>query len=159
MPQPQVSPSNIAGFPALRTAGTADRPLLLFIHGAFASHEPFANWMQTLGRDGWRCVAAGRRNQLGHGPAGVADVTIDDYVADTLRVIDALNEKPVVIGHSLGGLIAQKIAELGKCSAAVLVAPGAVRNADRAAGRASGAAADGAEYPEGTAAVAELCHL
>ena len=52
MPQPQVSPSNIAGFPALRTAGTADRPLLLFIHGAFASHEPFANWMQTLGRDG-----------------------------------------------------------------------------------------------------------
>jgi pimeloyl-ACP methyl ester carboxylesterase len=123
MPQPQVSPSNIAGFPALRTAGTADRPLLLFIHGAFASHEPFANWMQTLGRDGWRCVAAGRRNQLGHGPAGVADVTINDYVADTLRVIDALNEKPVVIGHSLGGLIAQKIAELGKCSAAVLVAP------------------------------------
>jgi pimeloyl-ACP methyl ester carboxylesterase len=68
--------------------------------------------MQTLGRDGWRCVAAGRRNQLGHGPAGVADVIIKDYVADTLRVIDALNEKPVVIGHSLGGLIAQNMVDV-----------------------------------------------
>jgi pimeloyl-ACP methyl ester carboxylesterase len=123
MPQAQVLPSTIAGFPAIRTAGAADRPLLLFIHGAFASHEPFANWMQMLGRDGWRCVAAGRRNQLGRGPEGVNDVTINDYVADTLRVIEALDETPVVIGHSLGGLIAQKIAELGKCSAAVLVAP------------------------------------
>ena len=78
----RILPGSPRSGPQVRPTG----PLLLFIHGAFASHEPFANWMQTLGRDGWRCVAAGRRNQLGHGPAGVTDVTIDDYVADTLRV-------------------------------------------------------------------------
>jgi pimeloyl-ACP methyl ester carboxylesterase len=71
MPQPQVSPSNIAGFPVIRTAGAADRPLLLFIHGAFASHEPFANWMQTLGRDGWRCVAAVATNLATDRPASL----------------------------------------------------------------------------------------
>jgi pimeloyl-ACP methyl ester carboxylesterase len=120
----QVSSTTLAGFPAIRTAGTSDRPPLLFIHGAFATHQPFAGWMEALARIGWGGVAVARRGMVGGGTAAsVADVTIADYVDDTLRAIDALGEPPIVVGHSLGGLIAQKIAELGKCRAAVLVAP------------------------------------
>ena len=35
----------------------------------------------------------------------------------------ALGEEPIVVGHSLGGLIAQKIAEMGLCRGMALLAP------------------------------------
>jgi pimeloyl-ACP methyl ester carboxylesterase len=116
----QVSPTILAGFPAIATRGSADRPPILFVHGAFAGHLPFARWMTALANAGWRGVAVGRR---GGSPERVADLRIADYVDDTLKAIDALGEAPVIVGHSLGGLIAQKIAELGRCRAAVLLAP------------------------------------
>ena len=123
MAEPQILRAKIAGFPALRTEGAADRPPVLFIHGAFAGDDPFINWMRILALDGWRTFAAVRRNHLDIGPDAIARITMADYVADTLRVVDALGVPPVIVGHSLGGLIAQKIAELGKCRAAVLASP------------------------------------
>ncbi len=123
MRQPQSSSTTIAGFPALSAPGRADRPTLLFIHGAFVDHLPFAPWMEELARRGWSGVAAARRGRCGLAPARADGLTIADYVADTLKVIDAMDSAPILIGHSLGGLIAQKIAELGRCRAAVLAAP------------------------------------
>jgi hypothetical protein len=58
---PHVSPTTLAGFPAIETAGSANRPPLLFLHGAFAGHLPFAGWMSVLAGQGWRGVAVGRR--------------------------------------------------------------------------------------------------
>jgi pimeloyl-ACP methyl ester carboxylesterase len=116
----QVSPTTLAGFQAIATNGPADRPPLLFVHGSFAGHAPFADWMAALADAGWRGIAVGRR---GGSPERVASLRIADYVDDTLKAIDALGEAPIIVGHSLGGLIAQKIAELGRCRAAVLLAP------------------------------------
>jgi pimeloyl-ACP methyl ester carboxylesterase len=118
-----ISATTVAGFPALETARGEGRPPLLFLHGAFVTHDCFAGWMGALAARGWGGISAARRGRLGVGPERASGLTISDYVADTLKVIDALGEAPVVIGHSLGGLIAQKIAELGKCRAAVLLAP------------------------------------
>jgi pimeloyl-ACP methyl ester carboxylesterase len=118
-----ISVTSIAGFPAITTPRGKDRPPLLFIHGAFVTHDSYAGWMTELARRGWGGVAASRRGRLGVGPERAAGLTISDYLDDTLKVIDALDETPVVVGHSLGGLIAQKIAELGLCRAAVLLAP------------------------------------
>jgi pimeloyl-ACP methyl ester carboxylesterase len=118
-----AAPTTLAGFPALRSEGRTAQPPLLFLHGAFASHVSFAGWMDVLSRAGWRGFAVSRRGRGGIGPANAEGVRIADYVDDTLRAIEALGERPVVIGHSLGGLIAQRIAELGQCVAAVLLAP------------------------------------
>jgi pimeloyl-ACP methyl ester carboxylesterase len=118
-----IQRTTIAGFPALQSDGDPARPLLLFVHGAFVDHEPFAPWMTALARRGWRSVAVARRGRLGVGPERARGVSIADYVEDSLRVLDALGERPVVIGHSLGGLIAQKLAELDRCRAGVLLAP------------------------------------
>jgi pimeloyl-ACP methyl ester carboxylesterase len=118
-----VTSTNIAGFPAMATEGSPQKPPLLFIHGSFVGHESFAPWLRFFGGAGWRCMAASRRGRAGIGPERAKGLSIGDYVDDTLKVIDALGETPIVIGHSLGGLIAQKIAELGKARAAVLVCP------------------------------------
>ncbi len=113
----------VAGFPALQTAGDPARPPLLFIHGSFVGHAAFAGWLDYFGQRGWRTVAASRRGRAGVGPARARGLRIADYVEDTLQVIDTLDEMPIIVGHSLGGLIAQKIAELGRARAMVLLCP------------------------------------
>jgi pimeloyl-ACP methyl ester carboxylesterase len=57
-------------------------------------------------------------------------VSVLEYVDDALSVARTLG-RPIVIGHSMGGLIAQKLAEAGAVSAAVLlcaVAPRGISN-------------------------------
>lgn len=115
--------TTIAGFPALVTAASSKRPPVLFIHGSFVTHLTYRNWMEEFAKQGWYCVAPAMRGRLGIGPERARGVTIKDYVADTLKVIDTLDQLPIVVGHSMGGLVAQKIAELGKCRAAVLLSP------------------------------------
>lgn len=60
-------------------------------------------------------------------PAALARLTLADYVADmgalARHAADRDGERPIVFGHSMGGLIAQKLAEAGLASAIVLFAP------------------------------------
>ena len=123
MENTQLTSTHIAGFPAMTIEGSVQKPPLLFIHGSFVGHESFAPWLRYFGGAGRRCMAASRRGRAGIGPERARGVSIADYVDDTLKVIEALGEMPIIIGHSLGGLIAQKIAELGKARAAVLICP------------------------------------
>jgi pimeloyl-ACP methyl ester carboxylesterase len=48
---------------------------------------------------------------------------ISDYVADVSQIAARLPTMPVVIGHSLGGLIVQKYLEQYNAPAAILLAP------------------------------------
>lgn len=113
----------LAGFPALSIEGDRRRPLLLFLHGAFTTHTCMEGYMRELARVGFRGVAPSRSGRLGVGSPHAAGLRVEDYVRDTIRVIEALGELPIVVGHSLGGLIAQRIAELGHARGAVLLAP------------------------------------
>ena len=119
----EIVSTTLAGLPALRVAGQSDRPPLLFLHGAFVTHEPWRDWMTRLAGRGWAGVAPARRGRLGVGPARARGLRFADYLQDTLAVIDALGEAPILIGHILGGLLAQKVAEAGRCRAMVLLSP------------------------------------
>ena len=117
-----VSHTTLAGFPAIRAEGDATRPRFS------SSTVPLSTIRHraldaALARAGWRSVASARRGRLGVGPERADGLTIADYVEDTRQVIDALGEKPIVVGHSLGGLIAQKLAELDLASGLTLLAP------------------------------------
>jgi pimeloyl-ACP methyl ester carboxylesterase len=120
-----IESTAIGGFPASvarperRRAGAA--PVVL-LHGAFADHRCFDGWVGRLGAGGRVAVAPSRRGRNGVGPERAAGVTFDDYLADTVAVLDELDEAPVLVGHSLGGLVAQKGAELGRARAIVLLA-------------------------------------
>jgi len=115
----------VAGFPALvgePPAGVDPKPPVALLHGAFADHEGFAGWVRGLAELGHRTVAASRRGRLGVGPARAAKLSFDDYVADTAAVLDELAEPAILVGHSLGGLIAQRLAARGRARALVLLA-------------------------------------
>lgn len=51
--------------------------------------------------------------------------SIKTYAHDAARLIDTLDEPPIIVGHSMGGLIAQMLAAQGRAKALVLLAPSA----------------------------------
>ncbi|ABC21363.1 alpha/beta hydrolase [Rhodospirillum rubrum] len=102
----------------------ADRPPLVFVHGAFAGawcwRETFMPWFAARG---WDTHALSLR---GHGASDGAErldsTRLADYADDLRRVIDELDRPPVLIGHSMGGMVVQKVLEDTQAAAAVLLA-------------------------------------
>lgn len=86
---------------------------LLFIHGAGGTSQYWKNYLPYFADEGWEVFAV---NLRGHFPSdreeALAQVTLEDYIDDVEKVIRQLDIKNcALIGHSLGGLIAQKTAE------------------------------------------------
>jgi pimeloyl-ACP methyl ester carboxylesterase len=104
--------------PALPTA----RPRVLLIHGMFGGAWYWEEYQRFLATHGYESHAVNLRGHHGSRPVtDIGRVRIQDYVADALQVARTL-DRPIVIGHSMGGLIAQRIAELDACRATVLMA-------------------------------------
>jgi pimeloyl-ACP methyl ester carboxylesterase len=120
----QVRETTRAGFPSFEATpdGPAKPPVVL-IHGAFADHHTFRSWVERLAAAGHPAIAPARRGRLGIGPEHAAGLTFEDYLADTTAVLDTLDEPAVLVGHSLGALLAQRLAEQGRARAIVLLAP------------------------------------
>lgn len=56
-------------------------------------------------------------------PSELGTLSLVDYVDDLEAFIQTLSEKPVVVGHSMGGLVAQKLAERQLAERLILLAP------------------------------------
>jgi pimeloyl-ACP methyl ester carboxylesterase len=109
----------------LLCSGPADGPPLLFVHGAFAGAWCWdEHFMPYFAEAGYRCYALSVRGHGGsEGRSGLWLHTVRHYVDDLEEAIDHIGGPPVVIGHSMGGLLAQKYLERESLPAVVLVAP------------------------------------
>lgn len=101
------------------------KPPLLFIHGMESGAWAFAErWMAGALRRGYPAYALSLR---GHGNSGGHDrrqITLfREYIADILQAIITLPEPPVLVGHSMGALLAQEVASRYPARGLVLVAP------------------------------------
>ncbi len=107
-----LSSGTSSGSPTLRIArgGRDGAPTLLLLHGVTRNHGDFAPLLDRLAGD-WRLVAVDHR---GHGGSGrAARYLVTDYVADTVRLLhDDLREPVVILGHSLGGMVAAGVAAM-----------------------------------------------
>jgi len=86
---------------------------LLLIHGAGGTSQNWKNYLPYFAERGWEVFAL---NLRGHFPSdreeALVQVTLEDYLDDVEKVIRKLDiGNCALIGHSLGGLIAQKTAE------------------------------------------------
>jgi pimeloyl-ACP methyl ester carboxylesterase len=85
---------------------TGDRPTVVLVHGAANSAGVWRFWRERLEAHGFPTRAPDLR---GHGAAPCVDlgrVSMADYVADVRTVIETLPGLPVLVGWSMGGLVA-----------------------------------------------------
>ncbi len=105
------------------------RKTIVMIYGAFAGGWCFDNFAGALAGQGWTCHTPDLRFHE-TGPtrlpsSRLATTSIADYTSDMAAFVAGLDEKPVILGHSMGGIIAQQLAAKGLARALVLLASGA----------------------------------
>ena len=111
---------------------SGDTPVVL-IHGLWVLPSSWANWADFFKQAGYApltpdwpddpaTVGAARAN-----PDVLARKTLKQIADHTTEIIDALDKKPVVMGHSTGGLLAQMLAGRGLSAATVAIDPGIFR--------------------------------
>jgi pimeloyl-ACP methyl ester carboxylesterase len=101
----------------------ATRAPVLFVPGYFADATIFGGWLEFFAERGFPSYSVHLRGRGGSKPGvDLGRATVADFVDDAASVAHTL-EKPVVVGHSMGGLIAQRLAADGLVRAAALVAP------------------------------------
>ena len=111
---------------------SGDTPVVL-VHGLWVLPSSWANWADFFKQAGYapltpdwpddpETVEAARAN-----PDVLANKTLTQIADHTTEIINALDTKPVVMGHSTGGLLAQMLAGRGLSAATVAIDPGVFR--------------------------------
>ncbi|MDP1557052.1 MAG: alpha/beta hydrolase [Hyphomonas sp.] len=105
-------------------------PTLLMIHGVGCDASAWDVMKPGFEAAGWTCEAITLfpdRRVRDNPPVNLPELGFADYVgasaAEARRLTARDGAKPAVIGHSMGGLIAQVLAERGEVSKAVFLTP------------------------------------
>jgi pimeloyl-ACP methyl ester carboxylesterase len=99
---------------------------VLFIHGLWLHATSWNPWLDVFTSAGYDASAPGwpgdpaTVQEARDNPDSMADRGIDDVVEHYAKIINDLSVKPILVGHSFGGMIAQKL--LGQDLAAAAVA-------------------------------------
>lgn len=104
----------------------AVRRTIVFIHGMFLTPKSWRGWRRFFEERGYRCLAPAwpyheeepsrLRRRV---PAGAGDLELAPIVEEFSSVAAAEPEPPVLIGHAVGGLVAQAVVARGLARAAV----------------------------------------
>jgi pimeloyl-ACP methyl ester carboxylesterase len=97
----------------------------VLIHGAFGGAWCMENFAEFFRRHGWICHTPNlrfhREDPTWEPDPSFAEISIEDYTNDMAEFIEKLDTAPIIFGHSMGGVIAQKLAAKGLARALVLL--------------------------------------
>lgn len=100
---------------------------IIMIHGMWGGAWYWGNYKKYFEAKGYKCVIPTLRHHdinpksAPHKELGATSIL--DYADDLEKLIKEIDGKPIIIGHSMGGLIAQILASRGLASTAVLLCP------------------------------------
>ena len=106
---------------------------VVFVHGLWLHSDSWGSWAELFRSRGYEPHAPGwpgdgpTVDATRKAPVAVAGHGVDDIVAHYTKAIEALDSTPVVVGHSFGGLIAQRLLTEGTASAAVAIDAAPIR--------------------------------
>ena len=115
-----------------RANATGKTPVV-FIHGLWLLPSSWDRWAQVFEEAGYAGVTPSWPDdpetieEARAKPAAFANKTLGQIADHTGEVIGQLTNKPAVMGHSTGGLLAQMIADRGLSAATVAIDPGPFR--------------------------------
>src|SRR5215470_10654761 len=130
MTTPSISERESREIEAANASGSTP---VVFIHGLWLLPGSWASWAGFFAQAGYapltpdwpddpETVKEARAN-----PDVLARKTLKQFADHTTEIINALDEKPAVMGHSTGGLLAQILAGRGLAAATVAIDPGVFR--------------------------------
>jgi pimeloyl-ACP methyl ester carboxylesterase len=102
---------------------------VIFVHGLWLLSSSWDNWRTLFEENGFATVAPGWPDdpssveEARKDPDVFAHKMVKQVTDHYLEAIDSLTLPPAVVGHSFGGLIAQKIAGEGASNATVAIDP------------------------------------
>jgi pimeloyl-ACP methyl ester carboxylesterase len=112
---------------------TGSRTPVVFIHGLWLHATSWGPWLDLYREAGHEPIAPGWLGepptvaQAREHPDLVADKGIDDEVAHYTEIIQSLDAKPIIVGHSFGGLLAEKLLGQDVAAAAVAIDPAQIK--------------------------------
>ncbi|MXZ46337.1 MAG: alpha/beta fold hydrolase [Chloroflexi bacterium] len=107
---------------ATSSQASPNRPPVVLMHGAANSSAVWRHWQEALVERGWGSHALDLRGH-GRSEGSVDGATMSDYADDVAAFVETLPETPVLMGWSMGGLVALMVAARGHARACVALAP------------------------------------
>ncbi len=94
---------------------------IVFIHGLFQNPQSWTEWKKYFEEKGYNCYTPAYPYHEGE-PSELRKnidrrlglLTLEHVIESLTNFIDKLSEKPIIIGHSMGGLVVQKIIAMNK---------------------------------------------
>lgn len=102
---------------------------IIFVHGMFQNDKSWKHWISFFEQFGYNCIAPAWPHHEGepaelraHIPDELGDLRLEEVISKIESVIQSLPDKPIVIGHSVGGLITQVLANRNLISHGIAIA-------------------------------------
>jgi len=117
----------------IEAANASGNTPVVFIHGLWLLPSSWANWADFFEQAGYAPLTPdwpddpGTVEEARANPQLLAKKTLGQVAEHTTDVIRAVDKKPVIMGHSTGGLLAQMLAGRGLSAATVAIDPGVFR--------------------------------
>jgi pimeloyl-ACP methyl ester carboxylesterase len=112
----------------MKTTANISSKTVIFVTGAFVSHHGWADWKNYFESKGYNAVLPSwpekdgvPREMRNDKNSKVPTVRLNDAIDHYTKIIKQLPEKPIAIGHSLGGLITQILLERGLVEAGIVI--------------------------------------
>jgi pimeloyl-ACP methyl ester carboxylesterase len=114
------------GYPPVAKSHT-----VLFVHGMSMTPLCWENWEPFFQKKGYKTMAppwpehavSVDEQRKRHPYAPLAALTLEQVVDHYRKIIRGLDEKPILVGHSMGGLVVQLLLAEGLGAAAVAIDP------------------------------------
>ena len=117
----------------IEAANASGKTPVVFIHGLWLLPSSWAKWVDFFKQAGYAALTPDwpgdpeTVEQARANPSALAKKTLKQVADHTTEIIKALNKKPVLVGHSTGGLVAQMLGGEGLAATTVAIDPGVFR--------------------------------
>lgn len=110
---------------------TTEKLPIVLVHGLWMTPKSWDTWAERFREQGHQVIVPGwvgiddrEVDEIRNNPSALKGVGLKQIVDNYERIIRALPVKPIIMGHSFGGLITQMLADRNLGAAYVGVAPG-----------------------------------
>jgi pimeloyl-ACP methyl ester carboxylesterase len=108
-------------------------PPVVFVHGLWIHSSSWTPWIERFDAAGYQATAAdwpgdqATVDAARANPRSIADRGIEEIVEHHKRYIGGLDERPILVGHSIGGLIIQRLLAEDFAVAGVAIDPAPIK--------------------------------